>query len=194
MSIKTRTLTLLILGLGVLPGVATAAGTAAAEPLQSIPSLDVARYMGTWYEIAKYPNRFQRKCASNTRADYSLLPTGRIQVINRCREQDGSLSEAIGTARQIGPADSSRLKVRFAPAFLSFLPMVWGDYWVIDLDPEYQLVAVSEPSREYLWVLARTPVVDAEAYGQLLARLEVRGFDLGRLERTQQDTDGRKTR
>ena len=89
-------------------------------------------------------------------------------------------------ARQIGAADSPKLEVRFAPAWLSFLPMVWGDYWVIDLDPDYRLVAVSEPSREYLWVLSRTPAVDAQAYEALLARLAARGFDLGKLERTLQ--------
>ena len=76
--------------------------------------------------------------------------------------------------------------MRFAPAWLSFLPLVWGDYWIIDLDPDYQLVAVSEPSREYLWVLSRTPAVDAQAYEALLARLAARGFDPGKLERTTQ--------
>lgn len=97
-------------------------------------------------------------------------------------------------ARQIGPADSARLEVRFAPAILSFLPAVWGDYWVIDLDPAYRLVAVSEPGREYLWVMARTPVVEEAAYRQLLARLEARGFDLARLERTRQGEGERPAR
>lgn len=163
--------------------------TAAAEPLQPIAALDLPRYMGTWYEIARYPNWFQKKCASDTRADYSLQPDGRVQVINRCREADGALSEAVGIARQMGAADSPKLEVRFAPAWLSFLPMVWGDYWVIDLDPDYQLVAVSEPEREYLWVLSRTPVVDTQAYEALLARLAARGFDPGKLERTMQQDD-----
>lgn len=185
MKIKT-TFAMLAFALGLQPGLAAAEGATAVEPLQPIAALDVQRYMGTWYEIAKYPNWFQKKCVGDTRADYSLQPTGQIQVINRCREEDGSLSEAIGQARQLGPADSPRLEVRFAPAWLSFLPMVWGDYWVIDLDPDYQLVAVSEPSREYLWVLSRTPVVDAQAYARLLGRLETRGFDPARLERTLQ--------
>jgi apolipoprotein D and lipocalin family protein len=92
----------------------------------------------------------------------------------------------VGRARQDGPADSPKLEVRFAPAWLSWLPMVWGNYWVIDLDPAYQLVAVSEPSREYLWVLSRTPAVDAAAYQALLERLRAKGFDLTRLERAAQ--------
>ena len=98
----------------------------------------------------------------------------------------GEADEAVGEARQTGVATSPKLQVRFAPAWLSWLPAVWGNYWVIDLDERYQLVAVSEPSREFLWVLARTPQVSAEAYNALLARLKVQGFDLNKLERTRQ--------
>ena len=156
-------------------------------PLQPIASLDVARYMGTWFEIAKYPNSFQRKCVRNTRADYQAKPDGTVQVLNRCVMADGKTTEALGAARQVGPADSPTLQVRFAPAWLSFLPMVWGNYWVIDLDPQYQLVAVSEPERDYLWVLSRTPKVEPAAYQALLARLAQRGFDLNRLELSPQE-------
>ena len=156
-------------------------------PLQAIPTLDVARYQGTWYEIAKYPNSFQKKCVRNTRADYQPQPNGTLQVLNRCVTADGQTTEALGEARQVGPADSPKLEVRFAPAWLSFLPLVWGDYWVIDLDPQYQLVAVSEPKREYLWVLSRTPQVDATAYQALLKRLAQRGFDLERLQLSPQN-------
>ena len=92
----------------------------------------------------------------------------------------------LGLAKQIGPATSPQLKVRFAPAWLSWLPQVWGDYWVIDLDDDYQLAAVSEPSREYLWVLSRTPKVDANTYNALLKRLSAQGFDLSKLERSSQ--------
>ena len=159
---------------------------AAPGPLVPIASLDVPRYMGTWYEIAKYPNKFQKKCVAETRAQYQLQAKGAVQVTNRCKTEDGSFDEAIGEARQTGPSTSPKLQVRFAPAWLAWLPMVWGNYWVIDLDPDYQLVAVSEPEREYLWVLSRTPAVSAEAYGALLARLKVQGFDLDRLERTRQ--------
>ena len=162
---------------------------ACAVALQTIPALDVPRYMGTWYEIARYPNWFQDKCVSDTRAEYSALADGRVQVINRCREENGDMSKAVGIARQIGAADSPRLEVRFAPAWLSFLPLVWGDYWIIDLDPDYQLAAVSEPGRDYLWVLSRTREVDAKAYDALLKRLAERGFELDKLERTRQEAD-----
>ena len=186
MKIQAALASLCLVALVLQPGQRAFAQEAGAAPLQTIAALDVPRYMGTWYEIAKYPNWFQKKCVGDTRADYSLQPNGRVQVINRCREASGELSEAVGMARQIGAADSPKLEVRFAPAWLSFLPMVWGDYWVIDLDPDYRLVAVSEPSREYLWVLSRTPAVDAQAYEALLARLAARGFDPGKLERTTQ--------
>lgn len=157
-----------------------------ASDLKSISSLDVPRYMGTWYEIAKFPAWFQKKCVADTRAEYTLQPDGGVQVINRCRQDSGEMKEALGSGRQIGDAASSKLEVRFAPAWLSFLPMVWGDYWVIDLDPAYQLVAVSEPKREYLWILSRSAKVDPVAYDALLARLSSQGFDLQRLEKTLQ--------
>jgi len=143
--------------------------------------------MGTWYEIAKYPNWFQKKCTGNTKADYSLLPDGRVQVINRCRMEGGTVNEAIGVARQVGDVTSPKLEVRFAPAWLSFMPFVWGDYWVIELDDNYQLVAVSEPTREYLWILSRTAQVTPASYNALLNKLRQKGFDLQKLEITQQD-------
>ena len=119
-------------------------------------------------------------------ARYTLQADGRVEVLNRCRTAEGEMVEALGEARQQGAGDSPRLKVRFAPAWLSWLPLVWGDYWVIDLDDAYQLVAVSEPGRDYLWVLSRTPTVDAAAYQALLGRLQAHGFDLSKLERSAQ--------
>ena len=155
-------------------------------PLTTIASLDVPRYMGTWYEIAKYPNRFQKKCVSDTQADYQIQANGHVQVTNRCRLASGVMDEAIGEARQIGPEKSPKLQVRFAPSWLSMFPFVWGDYWVIDLDEAYRLAAVSEPKRAYLWVLSRTPKVEPAAYDALLLRLKAQGFDLSQLELTQQ--------
>lgn len=163
---------------------ASARAQAPQPALVPIASLDVARYMGTWHQVALYPNWFQRRCVSDTVARYTALPGARVEVLNRCRNAAGEMIEALGEAQHIGAADSPRLKVRFAPAWLSWLPLVWGDYWVIDLDPAYSLVAVSEPSREYLWVLSRSPQPDPAAYDALLGRLQAMGFDLKRLERT----------
>lgn len=183
---NSRLILLLLALLGASATLLAAERGARPAPVTPIPSLDVPRYMGAWYEIAKYPNRFQKQCAGNTTAHYSLQPDKTVQVINRCRRADGTIDEAVGTARQLGGPTSPTLKVRFAPAWLSFLPMVWGDYWVIDLDPNYQLAAVSEPGRDYLWILSRTPTVSRQAYGALLERLERQGFDLSRLEMTPQ--------
>ena len=167
---------------GLCAGTALAAD--ASRPLQPIESLAVPRYMGVWYEIAKFPNDFQKKCVGDTSATYNLDKDGRVQVINRCRTAEGKIDSAEGVARQLGIATSPKLKVRFAPAILSFIPMVWGDYWVIDLDDKYQLAAVSEPKREYLWILSRTPQVAPADYEALLARLTAQGLDITKLVRT----------
>ena len=154
-------------------------------PLPTVPAVDVPRYMGTWHEIAKYPNWFQKKCVSSTQATYSLQAQGQVQVINRCKTAKGEWREALGAAKQIGGPTSAQLKVRFAPEWLSFIPMVWGDYWIIDLDADYQWVVVSEPKREYLWILSRTPQMPAATYQALLAKLDQLGFDLKRIEASQ---------
>ncbi len=156
--------------------------TSASVTVATGASIDVPRYMGTWYEVAKFPNRFQKKCARNTQATYSLQADGAVRVANRCTMSDGVMNEAIGAARQIGPPTSPKLEVRFAPAWLSFLPWVWGNYWVIDLDANYQWVAVSEPGREFLWILSRTPQMEPAAYQALVLRLAEKGFDIGKLE------------
>lgn len=156
-------------------------------PLQTIATLDVTRYMGTWFEIAKYPNWFQRKCTGATQAHYMLQGDGKVQVINRCKTSTGETIEAVGAARQVGTATSPKLEVRFAPEWLSFVPFVWGNYWVIDLEEDYQLVAVSEPKKEYLWILSRSPNVEPTRYNALLKRLHDKGFDLGKLETTKQE-------
>ena len=157
-----------------------------AGELKPIGALELSRYEGTWYEIAKFPNRFQQKCVADTQAHYSRQDDGTVRVLNRCRVAGGGMDEAVGTARQLGGRDSPRLKVRFAPAWLSWLPAVWGDYWVVDLDAGYQLSAVSEPRREYLWILSRTPQVEPARYEALLQRLAAQGLDVARLERTPQ--------
>jgi apolipoprotein D and lipocalin family protein len=159
--------------------------TARIAPLESIASLDLSRYLGRWYEIAKFPNRFQKQCVANTTAEYSM-DAGAVKVVNRCQLANGGMQEAVGTARQLGAANSAKLEVRFAPAWLSFVPQVWGSYWVIDLDASYQLAAVSEPSREYLWILSRSPKVDPARYADLLSRLQEKGLNIKQLELTPQ--------
>ena len=99
----------------------------------------------------------------------------------------GEIDEAVGAARQIGSANSPKLQVRFAPAWLSLIPAVWGDYWVVVLEDNYQWVAVSEPGRQFLWILSRTPRMEPKAYADLLLRLAALGLDVQKLEVTAQD-------
>ena len=100
-----------------------------ANTLEVVPTVDLSRYVGTWYEIARLPNRFQNKCAGDVTATYALLDNGEISVINRCRTFDGETTQAEGRARRAGEDQpNTKLKVRFAPAFLSFLPFVWWIY------------------------------------------------------------------
>lgn len=172
-------LTLIVLATGLT---GAPAWSQASAPLRAIDAVDVPRYAGRWYEIAKFPNRFQKQCVADTTAEYSQRADGAVIVVNRCRLQNGQMEQAQGLAWQKGGATSPRLQVRFAPAWLSWLPMVWGDYWVVDLDEAYSLVAVSEPRREYLWVLSRSPVVEPARYQALLQRLSAQGLDVGRLE------------
>ena len=176
-----------ILG-ALLIGLGSSQATAqqAEQAVKTVASLDVPRYLGTWYEIAKFPNWFQKKCVSNTKAVYTAKPDGNLRVLNSCKTAGGETSEAEGLARQIGAKDSPKLEVRFAPEWLSFLPLVWGDYWVIDLDSQYQVAAVSDPRREYLWVLSRTPQLDPKVYADLLQRLKQQQFDIQKLELTPQ--------
>ncbi len=164
---------------------AACAQEAARPPLQVVSDVNLPRYMGTWYEIARLPFRFEAQCVSDVTATYTLLEDGSVAVVNRCRTKEGGISEAKGLARrasQGGPA--AKLKVRFAPAWLSFLPFVWGDYWIVDLAPDYTYAAIGEPGRKYLWILARTPSIDETTLKDIRARLEQNGYDLATLMRS----------
>jgi apolipoprotein D and lipocalin family protein len=156
-------------------------------PLQAVKSVDLARYCGTWYEIARLPNRFQKECVSDVTATYTLLEDGTVRVVNRCRKANGDTAEAEGKARRTSDAEpASMLEVRFAPAFLSIFPFVWGKYWIIDLAPDYSYAVIGEPSREYLWILSRTPALPQEVYSALLERIRNQGYDPSALVMTKQ--------
>ncbi len=169
----------------------TPANSSAMDQEQELPeavmSLDLERYTGKWYEIARLPNRFQTDCAGDVTAEYTLLENGRLDVVNACLKKSGKRDEAAGVARLAnddGPA--SKLKVRFAPWWLSWLPFVWGDYWVIDLDPDYRYAVVGTPDRKYLWVLSRIPRMNERTYNDIVAHAAGKGFDTSRLMRTKQ--------
>jgi len=145
-----------------------------------VPHVDLNRYLGTWYEIASFPAWFQRDCTGST-AEYALLPDGRIRVINRCFKNslDGPLKESTGKAEVVDAANNAKLKVWF------FWPFK-GDYWVIDLDPDYRWAVVGVPSRKYLWILSRTPTLAEAVYQGILGRLVDQGYDPAKLNLTPQ--------
>ncbi|HEU4622291.1 MAG TPA: lipocalin family protein [Burkholderiaceae bacterium] len=160
------------------------AATAIAQPVVTVSHVDLDRYVGHWYEIARYPNRFQAQCLGQVTADYTKLPDNELRVVNRCKTSNGKEDEAIGQARVVDRQTNAKLKVRFAPRWLSFLPWVWGDYWIIDLAPDYSYAVVGDPKREYLWILAREPNMSEPVWLAITQRLGTQGYDPSRLVRT----------
>ena len=152
--------------------------------------VDLKRYAGRWYEIAKYPNKFQRNCKANTAANYTIKDNGKIEVVNECLEADGSTNRAVGEAKVPNKSETGKLKVRFAPGWLSWLPWVWGNYWVIELDPAYQYSVIGDPDREYFWILSREPKMDDATYQGILERARAKGFDPAKVELSPQGVSG----
>ncbi len=172
--------------IGLLPliivlGFAEAA--AQQKPLEVVRRVDLNRYLGTWYEIATIPQRFQKDCVGVT-ATYTLRDDGKIDVLNTCRKKtlDGELKTAKGKAWVVDKKTNAKLKVQF------FWPFR-GDYWIIELAPEYQYAVVGHPNRKYLWILCRTPQMDEELYQDLVQRIANKGYDPSLIKRTLQPTE-----
>ncbi len=166
-------LTRMVMIAGIFLGCAAAPQT----PLETVPRVDLNRYVGRWYEIASFPTWFQKGCLGST-ADYRLRPDGEIDVLNQCRKApDGVPDSARGRAWVTDPGTNAKLKVQF------FWPFR-GDYWIIDLGRDYDYAVVGHPGRDYLWVLSRTPHMDDELYGRILERVRQKGYDPGRLVKT----------
>ncbi len=160
-----------------------AADSATRPPLRTVAGVDLSRYSGTWYEIARYPNRFQRDCLSDTKAEYAVRKDGKVQVVNSCRQKDGRTKTARGTAKVADKETNAKLRVTF------FWPF-YGDYWVIGLSPDYRYAIVGEPKRKYLWILSRTPEMDEVAYKEVLEQIREAGYDPGKLIKTPQSPGG----
>jgi apolipoprotein D and lipocalin family protein len=155
------------------------------RPLRVVETVDLTQYAGRWYEAARLPNKFQAQCAADVVVHYAVRPDGRLDVVNRCRTAAGKVDEARGIGRKAGDGTSnSRLEVRFAPAILSFLRSVWGDYWIIGLGPEYTWAVVGTPSRESLWILSRTPQMSATSYDRAIEIARANGFDVKKVVKT----------
>jgi apolipoprotein D and lipocalin family protein len=148
--------------------------------LKTVPRVDLGRYVGTWFEIASFPQSFQRGCTATT-ATYTLRDDGWIEIVNRCRKgsPDGPEKVARGRARVIDRSTNAKLEVSFFRPF-------WGDYWIIDLGADYEYAVVGHPGRDYLWILSRTPTIDPELYASIVHRLQAQGYETDRLQETTQ--------
>jgi apolipoprotein D and lipocalin family protein len=183
MTMKPQTLFLVTTWL--VTAAAAHAQAPAPEPIVALPALNVPAYMGRWYQVAWFPNRFQKQCVSDTAATYRQLPGGELEVNNQCRRADGQMESIIGVAKpaasvlrgeQLQPA---QLQVSFLPKGLRWLP-IWGSYWVLRLAEDGRYAVVSEPQRQYLWVLSRTPSLAAADETDIRSYLAQQGFDLSR--------------
>lgn len=178
--------TLLVAGLAL--AACQPSGRDSAEPLQTVERVDLDRYLGRWFEIARFENSFERGCDGVT-ADYALRDDGLISVTNTCYQGglDGERREASGRARIVDGSANAKLEVSFFGPF-------WGDYWVIGLDDDYQWALVSEPQGRFLWILSREPQIEGDALAARLAELEALGFDTSRLVYPEQWPDADSVR
>jgi apolipoprotein D and lipocalin family protein len=151
-------------------------GTDAADDhlVAAVQKLNLERYVGVWYEIAKIPNRFQNKCVRGTTAEYTLREDGRITVVNQCFKKDGSLDDAKGVAKVVDATSNAKLKVSFV-SFLGWRPF-WGDYWVIGLDEGYEWAVIGTPDRKYGWIPARTSALDENTLEEIFLIIERNGY------------------
>lgn len=150
------------------------------EPvLQTVPKVDLDKYSGKWFEIASFPQRFQKNCYGTT-AEYTISEKGYVIVENRCNKDSigGKESYIKGKAFAQEGSGNSKLKVQF------FWPFK-GDYWIIDLADDYSFAVVSNPNKKYLWILSRKPVMNEAVYKGIIDRLKAKGFDLSKLQKTQ---------
>ena len=149
-------------------------------PPPTVASVDLNRYAGLWYEIARYPNSFQQDCGGVT-AEYTLRDDGKIRVVNTCRTGDPRSSE--GVARVVEGSNGSKLKVQFAP---EWVPFAAGDYWILMLAEDYRFALVGDPDGKYLWILSRTPTMTEDTLSAIKSRAEELGYATAPLQETSQ--------
>lgn len=147
--------------------------------LEAVEHVDIARYLGTWEEIARLPNKYQEGCINST-ANYAQAK-GYIEVKNSCTTADGKTKDITGRAKIDDPSHPGRLKVNFTPFFIRMFCIGWGNYWIIELDKDYQYAVVIEPNMEYLWILARHKPMNKATYNDLVQRLKAKGFSMDKL-------------
>lgn len=160
--------------------------------MDTVSFVDLKRYQGTWYEIAKLPNWFQKLCVRNTQAKYEILPTGEVQVINTCTQEDGSVEDIVGQARVADPKTNAKLRVAFFKFLGHWNYLFAGDYWVLDLDPGYQTVIVGAPGRSVGWILSRSQSLSRTQLRKLSTKLEALEYNPCEFEITPQKNGAQK--
>jgi apolipoprotein D and lipocalin family protein len=172
----------------LLPALLPAGAAAGESPQSPVPvaRVDLERYAGRWFEIAKIPNRFQKQCVGGTTATYTLREDGKIEVVNRCRKRGGGMAEARGVAEIVDKETHAKLRVSFV-SFLGFRPF-WGDYWILALGENYEYALVGTPDRKYGWILSRTPALPTETIRGILDAIRTQGYDPDRFQASSQDS------
>ena len=153
--------------------------------LQVVNKVDLNKYKGLWYEVAKIPNWFQKKCLKNTTAEYSLRNDGKIKVVNSCIQSDGTKNVAEGVAKVVDNISNAKLEVSFVR--ILGIQLFWGDYWIIGLGENYDFALVGSPDRKYGWILSRTKKLPQEKLNMISDLLKIKGYDIKNFEFTEQD-------
>jgi apolipoprotein D and lipocalin family protein len=148
-------------------------------PLKPMPHVAIDRYLGLWHEIARLPNKHQIDCVKSE-AEYRRDDDGKIRIRNFCVKNDGTTKEVMGLLR-LTNTEEARFRVNFVPGWLRFFGIGWGNYWILDLEENYRYAVVSEPKREFLWIVSRSPHMDQATLDLLLTRIKAWGFDTSHL-------------
>jgi apolipoprotein D and lipocalin family protein len=153
-------------------------------PPKTVENVDLKKYAGLWYEIARIPNSFQKQCVKGTTAEYTLKESGEISVVNSCIDKDGGVDNADGIARIVDKNSNAKLEVSFV-SFLGWRPF-WGDYWIIGLDENYRWAIVGTPGRKYGWILSRTKELDEQTMNKIWEILKEQGYSRSDFEMSPQ--------
>lgn len=177
----------IVVGGAVLVGLGMATmAYAQTKPLHVVEKVELDKYLGVWYEVARKPMYFQNKCDRDVSATYTLNENGNIGVDNRCYARDGKLNQSSGEAFVQNAPFNSKLKVSFLPESIRWLPVGRGDYWILKIADDYQTVLVGEPKRKYMWVLSRSAQPDPAVVKEYLDYAQSVGFDLSDIIHTKQ--------
>jgi len=183
----SRTVAIRLASLACAAGLIALSVATATPPVESVEHLDMQRYAGIWYELARMPNRLQARCVADATTSYRQLDDGSMSLVQRCREEGNRWGVMVGRAMHIaGDRSGARLKLSFLPPWLAWWPSSTEDHWIVMLDEDYRYAVVSQPSRRGLWILSRTPTLDPDTYESIVARLRAQRYPVDQLVPTPQ--------